>query len=129
MGFKLVKLLDPAVVGLSLIVAVLLIPQAPENKSNLSLLDKSLPIDRELHETVFALLETGRFEKDDLVIDGTELQTITLDNGKLEFSPPLRVKWRFISTTVTDVSLNTDENSIFIDIDSSPIDVNVVPKD
>ena len=73
-------------------------------------------------------MEDGTYEKDDLRIDASGVQTIRVHNGRLTFDPPIQINWKFIETTVTEVSVDHEGTSIFIDVDHSPIDVKVTPR-
>ena len=120
------KLPSP-IVAVVLIGLVISLAVEPKSMVSKSFLDKEIEIDSEAYIALKSILSSGTFSKDDLEIDFGGVQTMTMD-GVLVFDPPARVSWKFLKTTVTKIKAGINDNSIFIDVDSSPIDVNVVPK-
>jgi len=120
------KLPSP-IVAVVLIGLVISLAVEPKSMVSKSFLDKEIEIDSEAYIALKSILSSGTFSKDDLEIDFGGVQTMTMDGG-LVFDPPARVSWKFLKTTVTKIKAGINDNSIFIDVDSSPIDVNVVPK-
>jgi len=100
-----------------------------EGASLFTAFDKGVEIDPEAHAHLMRFLETGIFRDGDIQLDASPVQKITVEHGRLEFDPPLDVKWKFIRSTVSDATVDRDENHVFIDINNSPIDVLVTPRE
>lgn len=92
-------------------------------------LDKSLEIDSEIHESIVNILDTGLLKDGDATVDFSGLQTMEVSNGRLRFNPPVKVKWKWISSTITEARTDQDDGSIFIDINNSPINLRIRPSD
>ena len=88
-------------------------------------------INPELYQMLRSLLNTGKIEKDGNTLDFSPVQNITVGNGFMQFDPPLKVSGKFgpfkINTTITEISAKAT-NSIFVDIDSSPVNVEIKPE-
>lgn len=88
-------------------------------------------IDPELFRMLKSLLSTGKIEKDGKLADFSKTQTISISNGVMTFDPPLVVSGKFgpvrIKSTITEVKA-TANNSILVDINSSPINVEIRPE-
>jgi len=87
--------------------------------------DKEFELKGEVHDALFGLLEDGLFERNGLTIDASGVQSVSVSDGKASFDPPIKVDWKFLSTTVTDVTAEIGDNTIFIDVDRSPVDVRI----
>lgn len=87
-------------------------------------------IDPDLFKALLSLIRTGKVEKNGKLLDLSPVQTIQIAEGKVTFNPPLKVSGKFgpirINTTVTEVSAKALD-SILVDIDSSPINVEIKP--
>ena len=92
------------------------------------LFDKEITVDQRVHATIVGLLETGKYQEKNLLIDASQTQSISISNGRMVFDPPIKINWKFIETTITDIAAEPDGTSILIDVDHSPIDVRVVPQ-
>ena len=94
------------------------------------MLDHVEKIDPDLYRMIESLLKTGKIEKDGKLIDFSAVQTISIRGGKATFNPPLKVSGKFgpirINTTITEITAKAD-SSIFVDIDSSPLNVEIRP--
>jgi hypothetical protein len=91
-------------------------------------LDKSLEIDSEIHDSIVSLLDTGLFRDGDATVDLSGVQAVAVSNGVLRFNPPVQVRWKWISSTITEVRTNQADGSIFVNIDNSPVNVRIRPK-
>jgi|TARA_R110002096_G_scaffold55026_11_gene141628 hypothetical protein len=120
------KLPAPGLVSIVVVVFLLLAPSTTTPAA--SLLDRELSIDSELYDTLTGILESGKYKNKDVLIDLSELQTVQISEGRLKFTPPIEVSWKFIKSTITEMKATTDGRSIFVDVDNSPIDVNIVPR-
>ena len=114
-----------AAMGLAIAYALWSTPALPVVSLSL---DKSLEIDSEIHESIVSLLNTGLFQDGDATVDLSGVQTVKVSNGVLRFDPPVQVKWRWISSTITEARTNQADGSIVIDIDNSPINLRIRPK-
>lgn len=94
------------------------------------MLDYVKKIDPDLYRMLDSLLKTGKIEKNGKLIDFSPVQTIEISGDKITFNPPLRVAGKFgvirINSTITEIS-GKAANSILIDIDSSPFNVEIQP--
>lgn len=88
-------------------------------------------IDPELYRMLRSLLGTGKIEKGGKLIDFSSVQNITIGNGLMQFDPPLKVSGKFgpvrINTTVSEINAQAT-NCILVDIDLSPINVEIKPE-
>ena len=95
-------------------------------------MDYGIKIDADTFKLLAALLSTGKAEKDGKSIDFSPVQTITLKNNKLLLDPPAKVSAKFgplrLRTTLSAVTLNeSGEQSIEIELDKSPVDIEIKP--
>ena len=95
-------------------------------------MDYGMKIDADTFKLLAALLSTGKAEKDGKSIDFSPVQTITLKNNKLLLDPPAKVSAKFgplrLRTTLSAVTLNeSGEQSIEIELDKSPVDIEIKP--
>ena len=76
-------------------------------------------------------METGVVEKDGRTVDFSPVQTVTIKGGRIVLDPPAKVAAKFgpldIKTTITNIQVR--RGGIKVDIDSSPIDVEVRPSE
>lgn len=86
-------------------------------------------INAKLYQILESLLNDGVIKQDDKVADFSHVQTITIDNGKVIFEPPVKVSLDTgvinISTTVSEA--RTVGNGIHVEVDHSPINIKVIP--
>lgn len=88
-------------------------------------------ISKEQYRFIRSLLETGKAENDTLTIDMSELQSVTIHDGKATFSPPIKFTLKtglFNLTTTLNYILNK-KNGILLDINNSPINLKVIPSE
>lgn len=95
-------------------------------------MDYGIKIDADTFKLLAALLSTGKAEKDGKSIDFSPVQTITLKDNKLLLDPPAKVSAKFgplrLRTTLSAVKLNeSGEQSIEIELDKSPVDIEIKP--
>ncbi len=95
-------------------------------------MDYGIKIDADTFKLLAALLSTGKAEKDGKSIDFSPVQTITLKDNKLLLDPPAKVSAKFgplrLRTTLSAVTLNeSGEQSIEIELDKSPVDIEIKP--
>jgi len=120
-------LLHPVVIACLILAGSFL--YIPEEKGRVaSLLDREFYVDPEIHSILTGLIETGQYSDGDILIDASPVQTVEVADGKVIFNPPVIVQWKFISTTVTEIQAGVGGSSIFVDIDNSPVDINVLPR-
>ena len=92
-----------------------------------------IPIDipPEIYELIKTFLETGVVEKDGKIVDFSPVQTVTIAEGGVTFDPPAKVAAKVgpvnIKTTITTIRVK--KGGIKIDIDNSPVDVEVRPSE
>jgi hypothetical protein len=94
--------------------------------------DATVRLPPEHFAMVERLLLSGLVLRDNWILDLSPVQSVTIDNGRMIFTPPANVKYdgpgRFdIGTTITEVTARPADGLIFIDIDMSPIDLLVKP--
>ena len=95
-------------------------------------MDYGIKIDADTFKLLAALLSTGKAEKDGKSIDFSPVQTMTLKDNKLLLDPPAKVSAKFgplrLRTTLSAVTLNeSGEQSIEIELDKSPVDIELKP--
>ena len=95
-------------------------------------MDYGIKIDADTFKLLAALLSTGKAEKDGKSIDFSPVQTMTLKDNKLLLDPPAKVSAKFgplrLRTTLSAVTLNeSGEQSIEIELDNSPVDIELKP--
>lgn len=92
---------------------------------------RSLEINSQLYANLRDLLSTGCVTVGDLTVDFSELQQIRLNAHKAVFNPPIKVQYKGplgvrLTTTITQVTLRP--NAIRIEVDNSPIDMELLPR-
>ena len=92
--------------------------------------DYPVPVPASVYRLLDSLLKTGTLEQSGVLLDFSGVQTITIANGKMSFNPPPKV-----ATTVAGVSIRTTVSSltagtdgIKVEIDNSPINVEIQPQ-
>jgi len=93
------------------------------------MIDKELEISPQLYRQLSNLLESGKVVDDFFELDLSEIQTISIKAGKLQFNPPVKVKIKYmgISLNTTISEITNKRKGIEVNIDNSPIDLKVVP--
>lgn len=93
------------------------------------MMDIPVKIDSKLYVFLRDLLATGKASHNDIHVDMTSTQKITISSDKLLFDPPVKIKVNKgifrVSTTVT--SVKNVRNGIHINVDNSPVDIEVRP--
>jgi len=90
-----------------------------------------IEIPPEIYELLKTFMETGVVEKDGRTVDFSPVQTVTIKDGRIILDPPAKVAAKVgplnIKTTITNIQVR--RGGIKVDIDSSPIDVEVRPSE
>lgn len=93
------------------------------------MLDVPIKIPKQYYDMLAGLLSTGKLQHDGFTLDLSEVQNIKIADGKLEFNPPAKIKASIgpvnIKTTITTITAGS--TGININIDNSPVDVEVRP--
>lgn len=89
-------------------------------------------INSDLFAIISTLLATGKYEKDGKSIDLSPVQRISVNDGVLTFSPPAKISAKLgpvkLHTTLSSLTLNkSDRQSIRIEVDNSPVDLELRP--
>jgi len=94
-------------------------------------LDVPINIPQEVYDLIEGLLQTGKLEHDKFSLDLSEVQTIRIANGELSFSPPAKIQTKVgpIKVKTTISVIKSRSKGIHIDVDNSPIDVEVRPNE
>jgi|688.fasta_scaffold29179_10 hypothetical protein len=94
-------------------------------------LNKQIEVDSELYAQLRRLLEQGIVHYDGSTVDFSTVQTITITQGKATFRPPIGFQTRVgpinVKTTISSASVK--DGGIRIEIDNSPIDIEVKPNE
>lgn len=110
-----------------LLLFLIFVPQESEKYG----FTKSITVPKAVFDPLQAFLKTGKVEKDGWKIDFSEIQNVKVSSGKSTFSPPAKISGKvgFVSvgTTITEIRA-TANDSIVIDIDTSPIDLEIKPE-
>lgn len=92
-----------------------------------------VPIDipAETYELIQNFLETGVIRKEGNVVDFSPVQEVRISDGKVTFNPPANVSINVgpISVKTTLTTLRVKPGGIKVNIDNSPIDVEVRPSE
>lgn len=83
------------------------------------------------HEVVTGVLTDGLVEGDGWSLDLSRVQTMTVSDGVLHLDPPARVRRGGLvklGTTVSEIRAEPDRGRILIDLDLSPVDIDVRPE-
>jgi hypothetical protein len=98
------------------------------------------PVDRKIFDAIVKVMQTGCIQLDGAEADMSADQTIRIRDGKLTFNPPLKVKKNIsiaggwlgsikVGSAIADVVFRAANDTIFIDLIGSPIDVELYPQD
>ncbi len=87
-------------------------------------------IEESVYDMLRDILTHGRVERDGKLLDFSMVQTIQIQGGKIEFNPPARVEAKIgpITVKTTISALKLKRNGIKVEIDNSPIDLELLPK-
>jgi len=92
-------------------------------------MDYPIKINAKLYQLLKDLLNDGIIQQDGKSADFSYVQTITIDNGKVSFDPPVKVSLDTgvlnITTTVSEA--RTVGDGIHVEVDHSPINIKVIP--
>jgi hypothetical protein len=88
-----------------------------------------LKIDPTLYALLHDLLTTGVVEHDGKRIDFSPVQTITIANGTATLDPPAKVaiNYGLVRLKTTLSTMTAKPNGIKIEIDNSPVDMEIRP--
>jgi len=114
--------------GIGILFIGYLLYTSPPTQTTTSFIDKRIEVDESILNVIHSLLDHGKVTQDNAVLDLSPVQTVTVSDNKLTFNPPAKVMWRFLSTTITNITASRDDNSIFIDVDHSPVDIKLIKK-
>ena len=93
------------------------------------MMDIPVNIDPKLYTFLRDLLASGKASHNGIDVDMTGTQKITISGDRLLFDPPVKVKVNKgifrVSTTVT--SVKNAKSGIHINVDNSPVDIEVRP--
>jgi hypothetical protein len=90
--------------------------------------DRKLEIDPEDYRHLETFLASGSYADGDIKIDASAVQTVEVKDGAVVFNPPIKVRWKFVSSSVDTMSIYKAGQSILVDINHSPIDLQIVPE-
>jgi hypothetical protein len=89
-----------------------------------------ITVDPEFYAMLKSLLAQGIVSNDGKIVDFSEVQNIKIEGGTMTFNPPAKISADFglvkIRTTVS--SLKVQKNGIKIDINNSPVNLELRPK-
>ena len=82
-----------------------------------------------VYEALCTLLQHGTVDRNGNTVDFSPVQQITISNGTATFSPPakLTAKFGFINIRTTISSVAVKGAGIKLEVDNSPIDIEVRP--
>lgn len=93
------------------------------------MMDIPVKIDPQLYAFFRDLLTNGKASHNGIDVDMTDTQKMTFSGDRLLFNPPIKIKVKRgifrVATTVTSVQ-NT-RSGIHINVDNSPVDIEVRP--
>lgn len=96
------------------------------------MLDIPFKITQEQYEALESLLTKGTFDHESFSVDFSEVQTMELTGGALVFNPPAKLQAQAgplnIKTTITEVKVKKRGVGIIINVDNSPVDVEISPQ-
>jgi len=114
--------------GAGILLIFYLVFTSPPVPTTKSFIDKHIKVEESILNVIHSLLDHGKVAQDNAVLDLSPVQTVTISDNKLTFNPPAKVVWRFLSTTITNITANRNDKSIFIDVDHSPVDIKLIKK-
>lgn len=88
-----------------------------------------IKINAKLYQVLEELLNNGLIEQDGKVADFSHVQTITINNGKVVFDPPIKLSLDtgVINITTTVSEARTVGDGIHVEVNHSPINIKVIP--
>jgi hypothetical protein len=94
------------------------------------MLDVPVKIPKETYDLIVQLLKTGRVDFENKYVDISGLQQLTVQQGVLQFHPPIKVGVKVgpitIKTTIPFVKVRG--SSLEVEIENSPIDIKILPE-
>ena len=94
------------------------------------MIDVPIRIPKQVYDMLQELLRTGKVDYEGKVIDFSPVQTITIKDKVLTFSPPAKVQATVmginIKTTLSSITAKSD--GVHIEIDNSPVDLELKPQ-
>ena len=89
----------------------------------------SIKIDPKIYKQIRDLLQTGVVTHEGHSLDFSSVQSVSLRNGAMTFSPPPKITAAVgpIKLRTTISSLELRPNGVFVEIDNSPINVEFGP--
>ena len=121
-------MLKDQISGVGILLILYFICTSPPVPTAKSFMDKHIEVEESILDVIHSLLDHGKVAKDNAIFDLSPVQTVTISDNKLTFNPPAKVMWRFLSTTVTNITASRNDKSIFIDVDHSPVDIKLIKK-
>lgn len=95
------------------------------------MINAPIKIPKLVYELLQSLLNTGKIEYEGKIIDFSPVQTITIKDKVLTFDPPPKVQVSVlginIKTTVS--SLTARATGVHVEIDNSPVDLELKPNE
>lgn len=93
------------------------------------MLDIPVKIDPQLYAFLRDLLTNGKASHDGISVDMTAAQKITFNGDKLLFNPPIviSIKKGIFRVVTTVTSIQNTKSGIHINVDNSPVDIEVRP--
>jgi hypothetical protein len=89
-----------------------------------------ISIDPQVYEMLRNLLTKGLVTQDGKSVDFSKVQRIDISNGSMKFNPPATIAADFgpIKLRTTVSSLTVRDSGVRIEIDNSPLDLELRPK-
>jgi len=83
-----------------------------------------------VYDMLQSLLRTGKIEYEGKSIDFSSVQTITIKDKVLTFSPPAKVQATIMGVNIktTLSSITAKDSGVHIEIDNSPVDLELKPQ-
>lgn len=93
------------------------------------MMDVPVKIDPQLYAFLRDLLSNGKASHNGIAVDMTDTQKMTFSGNKLMFDPPikLQVKRGIFKVATTVTSVQNIKSGIHINVDNSPVDIEVRP--
>jgi len=94
------------------------------------MIDVPIRIPKLVHDMLQSLLRTGKIEYEGKIIDLSPVQTITIKDKVLTFSPPAKVQATIMGVNIktTLSSITAKDSGVHIEIDNSPVDLELKPQ-
>lgn len=93
------------------------------------MINRQVAIPEKIYLAILSLLSTGQVQHDDVHIDFSAVQNISISNGVASFTPSpkivLKIGFVTLQTTLSSVSVKND--GILVEVDNSPINIELKP--